>query len=136
MKASALKKIQSHFAALSEFVPLHPIRTEEEYDRAVEVMDALLDAGAHTQGHPLGDLLATLGEFIGDYDDKHYPVGEVSGAEMLRFIMEQHGLTQRDLPEVGSQGLVSDLLRGKREFNMRHVKALKSRFGVSADAFA
>lgn len=136
MNAAALKKLEAHFAALKELVPLHPIHSELEYDAAVEAIDALLEAGAHVQGHPLGDLLALLGELVGDYDDKHYPIGDVSGPDMLRFIMEQNGLTQSDLPEIGSQGLVSDLLRGKREFNMRHVKALKARFGVSADAFA
>jgi HTH-type transcriptional regulator / antitoxin HigA len=84
----------------------------------------------------LANLVTLLGELIGDYDDQHYPNPEVSGVEMLKFLMEQHGLKQSDLPEIGSQGVVSEIIRGKREINLRQVKSLKERFGVSADAFA
>jgi len=49
--------------------------------------------------------------------------------------MEQHRLTQSDLPEVGTQGVVSEILRGKRELNVRQIKALSSRFHVQASVF-
>lgn len=98
-------------------------------------MNALLDAGAADESHPLAGLAATLGELIGDYDARQFPVPDVSGREMLRFLMEQHGLTQSELPEVGSQGVVSEILSGKRELNLRQVRALARRFGVAADAF-
>jgi HTH-type transcriptional regulator / antitoxin HigA len=49
--------------------------------------------------------------------------------------MRQHGLTQSNLPEIGSQGVVSEILSGKRELNVRQVRALARRFGVAADAF-
>ncbi len=49
--------------------------------------------------------------------------------------MDQHGLKQSDLPEVGSQGVVSEILNGGRELNVRQIKALSSRFGVPAAAF-
>ncbi len=55
--------------------------------------------------------------------------------ELLRFLMEQHGLTQSDLPEVGNQSVVSQVLSGKRQLTARHIALLSSRFGVSADAF-
>jgi HTH-type transcriptional regulator/antitoxin HigA len=54
---------------------------------------------------------------------------------MLRFLMDQHGLTQSDLPEIGSQGVVSEILSGKRELNVRQIRALTERFGIGADAF-
>ena len=59
--------------AISQHVPLHPIRTEQEYEAAVSSMNRLLDAGAADEVHPLADLVATLGELIGDYDAAHYP---------------------------------------------------------------
>lgn len=133
--STQLQKITTHFKALEAMVPLRPIRTEDDYSEAVEALNQLLDAGAAGERHPLANLVATLGELIGDYDDQHYPAAEVSGIEMLRFLMREHGLTQSDLPEVGSQGVISEILGGKREMNLRHVKELKSRFGVSADAF-
>ncbi|MCD8517956.1 MAG: helix-turn-helix domain-containing protein [Burkholderiaceae bacterium] len=49
--------------------------------------------------------------------------------------MQQHGLKQKDLPEVGSQGVVSEILSGRRELNVRQVRALAKRFGVSAKTF-
>ena len=49
--------------------------------------------------------------------------------------MDEHGLSQADLPEVGSQGVVSEVLRGRRQINVRQVRALSERFGVSAAVF-
>lgn len=49
--------------------------------------------------------------------------------------MEEHGLTQSDLPEVGSQGMVSEILSGKRELIVRQIRALASRFHVSPAVF-
>jgi HTH-type transcriptional regulator/antitoxin HigA len=58
-----------------------------------------------------------------------------SGAEMLQFFMEEHGLAQSDLPEIGSQGVVSEILSGKRKLNLRQVRALAERFHVSPTVF-
>jgi HTH-type transcriptional regulator/antitoxin HigA len=95
-----------------------------------------LDAGAADEDHPLADLAATLGELIGDYDEVHYPGKDVAPSEMLRFLMDQHGLKQTDLAdELGSQGVVSEVLNGKRDLNLRQMRALASRFDVPVAAF-
>ena len=49
--------------------------------------------------------------------------------------MDEQGLNQSDLPEVGSQGVVSEILRGRRQINVRQVRALSERFGVSPAVF-
>jgi HTH-type transcriptional regulator/antitoxin HigA len=51
-------------------------------------------------------------------------------ATVLASLMEEHGLKQSDLPEVGAQSVVSAVLAGKRQLNLRQVKALARRFGV------
>lgn len=130
-----IREITAHYRALDAKVPLRPIRNRKDYARAVSAMNALLDAGAADESHPLAGLAATLGELIGDYDARHFPLPEVSGRAMLRFLMRQHGLTQSELPEIGSQGVVSEILSGKRELNLRQVRVLAQRFGVAADAF-
>lgn len=130
-----IREITAHYRALDAKVPLRPIRNRKDYTRAVSAMNALLDAGAADESHPLAGLAATLGELIGDYDARHFPLPEVSGRAMLRFLMRQHGLTQSELPEIGSQGVVSEILSGKRELNVRQVRVLARRFGVAADAF-
>src|SRR5215831_8303303 len=100
METLNVAALTDHFRALSEVVPLHPIRTEDDYDAAVSAMNALLDVGAAEEAHPLADLVATLGELIGDYDQAHYAFADVTGIDALRFLMEQHHLTQAELPEI------------------------------------
>ena len=135
MGALSIREITEHYLALNASVPLRPIRNRNDYARAVDAMNALLDAGAADESHPLADLAATLGELIGDYDDRQFPMPDPSGADVLRFLMQQHGLQQSDLPEVGSQGVVSEILRGKRTLNLRQVRALAERFRVEPGAF-
>lgn len=130
--------ITERFNALSALVPLHAIRSQADYERAVSVMNLLLDAGAADEHSPLAALVDTLGALIGDYDDRQLPVSAVSAVSpraALRFLMQQHRLKQSDLPEVGSQGVVSEILRGKRELNLRQIKKLAARFDVPVAVF-
>ena len=115
--------------------PLLSIRNEHEYDLAVERLNRLLDEVGTDEQHPLYTLLDTLGTLIHAYEEEHHPIPACSGADVLRFLMEEHGLTQSDLPEVGSQGVVSEILRGKRELNARQIRALATRFHVSPAVF-
>jgi HTH-type transcriptional regulator / antitoxin HigA len=125
-------ELQQHWTALS---PLLSIRAEHEYDLAVERLNHLLDEVGTDEQHPLYTLLDTLGTLIHAYEEQHHPMPEYSGVDVLRFLMDEHGLTQSDLPEVGSQGVVSDILRGKRELNVRQIRALAQRFQVSPAVF-
>jgi HTH-type transcriptional regulator/antitoxin HigA len=132
----AVQKIARHYQEITAAIPLHPIRTKSDYAKAVRAMDDLLDAGAANESHPLADLVATLGELIGDYDDNHHPMpASVAGIDMVRFLMQQQNLHQTDLKELGSQGVVSELLSGKRELNVRQIKLLSRRFNLPAAAF-
>lgn len=131
----AAKELARHFEAISKHVPLRPIRSEADYGAAVAALNNLLDAGAGEELHPLADLAATLGELIGDYDDAHYPAQGIAPGDMLRFLMTQHSVKQSELPEVGSQGVVSEVLSGKRELNLRQMKGLAQRFALPAAAF-
>lgn len=134
MNTLAVRELAAHFDALNREVPLRPVRNAVDHAAAVAALERLLDAGAADETHPLADLAATIGELIGDYEDRQ-PRPAISGAAVLRFLMEQHGLSQAELPEVGSQGVVSELLSGKRALNLRHARALAQRFGVDVAAF-
>ena len=135
MTSMQLQEITLHFQALNKQVPLRPIRTAAEYKRAVAALNELLDNGAGNEKHALADLAATLGELIADYDAAHYLPQGAAPVQVLQFLMQQHDLKQGDLPEVGSQGVVSEILNGKRELNTRQIQALSRRFGVSVAAF-
>jgi HTH-type transcriptional regulator/antitoxin HigA len=101
----------------------------------VERLNRLLDEVGTDEQHPLYTLLDTLGTLIHAYEEEHHPIPECSGVDVLRFLMEEHGLTQSDLPEIGSQGVVSEILRGKRDLNVRQIRALAKRFHVSPGVF-
>ena len=60
---------------------------------------------------------------------------DCSGIDVLSYLMEEHSLSQSDLPEVGSQGVVSEILNGKRKLNVRQIEALAKRFKVSPATF-
>ena len=98
-------------------------------------LNELLDAGAAAEDHPLADLVDTLGVLIAKYDAQHVHFKNASPIDGLRLLMEQHQLTPSDLPEIGTQGVVSAILRGKRPLNIRQIKALAKRFSVTPIAF-
>ena len=119
----------------TNIAPLLSIRNEREYNAAVKRLNALLDEIGTNEKHPLYSLLDTLATLIHAYEEEYYPIPGSNGADMLRFLMQEHGLTQSDLPEVGSQGVLSEILNGKRELNVRQIRALAERFGVSTAVF-
>ncbi|AOB29696.1 hypothetical protein AKI39_01880 [Bordetella sp. H567] len=116
------------------------IRNETDYDRALTLIEAILDETRDTPAredaaHPLADLLDLLTAAVHEYEADHHSIPASSPRDVLRFLMDQHGLTQSDLPEVGSQSVISEILAGRRSFNTRQIAALVSRFHVGADAF-
>lgn len=115
------------------------IRNEREYDRAVKGLNTLLEEVGTNERHPLYGLLDTLGTLVHAYEEayeeEHFKEPEPSGPEMLRYFMEEHGVKQSDLPEVGSQRAVSEVLSGKRELTAKQIRALASRFHVSPAVF-
>jgi len=126
------RDIQDHWASIH---PLLSIRDEREYDQAIERLNGLLDEIGTNEQHPLYGLLDTLGTLLHVYEEKHHSVPVRTGADMLRYFMEEYGLAQSDLPEVGSQGVVSEILNHKRELNTRQIRVLAKRFHVSPAVF-
>lgn len=111
------------------------IRTEADYNKAVEMLNLLLDEVGNNEAHPLFNFLEVLGTLIESYEEDHVKIPDVPAKEVLKYLMQEHGLDQADLSEIGSQGVVSEILRGKRELNTRQIKALSKRFGVSPAVF-
>lgn len=111
------------------------IINEAGYDCAVAQMNELIDLVGTDETHPMYDYLDTLGTLVHAYEEAYMPIPSASGAEALRYLMEEHGLRQSDLPEIGSQGVVSEILNGKRELNVRQIRALAERFGVDTAVF-
>lgn len=98
-------------------------------------LDELLDIMSEDESHPLASLVDIMGDWIEAYDEEHHPMPAVSVVEVLRSLMGEHGLTQSDLPGVGAQSVVSQVLSGKRQLNLRQVRWLAERFKVSMETF-
>ena len=129
------RTIARNLAHPEEYAPLLAIRNQREYDAAVARLNDLVDDVGDNPRDPRYRLIDTLGVLIEAYDREQYPIPDTSGVELLKFLMEQHGLSQGQLPEIGSQGVVSEILRGKRALNVRQISALSRRFGLPEGAF-
>ena len=81
-------------------------------------------------------LIYNLTLILKDYEDKHFTYPEAKGHEVLKYLMDEHNLTQADLKEeLGGQSVVSSILNRKRELNKKQIQALSKRFNVSPVVF-
>lgn len=99
------------------------------------MLDDLLDIVGDDEAHPLYDFTDTLGTLILSYEEQHVPTPEVRSADVLRFLMEEHCLTAADLPEIGDESFLLDVLSGKQSLTIDNVKLLSQRFHIAAATF-
>ena len=79
--------------------------------------------------------METLGALIEVYENQNIPIPNQDSVSTLKFLMKEHGLKQKDLKEIGSQGVVSEILNRKRVLNTRQIQALSNKFNVSPSIF-
>jgi len=135
-KHHATARVADSYLACVRAFPLRPIRTEAEYREALEILGRLasregLDAGE-------GDYLAALAHFVGDYERNavKLKLHALKPLEALRYLMEQNNMTTTDLGYVlGSRGLASEVLNGKRGLSKMMIGRLAERFAVEAGLF-
>ncbi len=133
-----LRDVASHWVALHEELGIgSPIVDEAQYARAMAFVELTFDDVANDPAHPLGGLVELVADRIRDYEARVHPWPDATTpASVLASLMEEHGLKQSDLPEVGAQSVVSAVLSGKRALNLRQAKGLAKRFSVSIEVFA
>jgi HTH-type transcriptional regulator / antitoxin HigA len=112
------------------------IRGDDEHQRAIEVVNRLLDRRALTAEED--DYLDVLGLIIADYEDSLYEHPEFTPVERLRHLMEEHALSQAELVRRAGIAVtsLSDILTGKRQISPRIRAKLADCFGVSASFFS
>ena len=110
-------------------------KNEKQYEQLVSQLDELLDIVQNDEKHSLMGLVDVISHLISNYEEHNHKASEITGVEALKFLMESHQLSQSDLPEIGSQGVVSEILRGKRQLNVRQIKLLANRFHVDPATF-
>jgi len=136
----SLEQLATAFASFCHVTGFAAITSEAEYAQAIALTEAILDATRDTPqredaAHPLMALLDWLTPAIREYETTRIRLPDAAPREILRLLMEQHGLSQSQLPEIGNQSVVSQILSGQRKLNTRQIAALSRRFAVSADAF-
>jgi len=133
MLSTELEKAVKVWPLISDIVSIP--RTKDEYDRAVALLDELIDEVGEDEKHPLASLMDTLGTLIEAYEDGHFPEPVGDPISTLAFFMEEHGVSPDDLPEIGSQTEVSEILSRKRELDIHQIRSLSKRFHVSPEVF-
>jgi HTH-type transcriptional regulator/antitoxin HigA len=113
------------------FVPTQ----ETEYEQLVELLDEITDIVRDNEFHPLAKMMDVIAVLIEDYEDEHFAEPEGDPISVLKYLMEEYDLKQADMSELGSQGVVSEILNGKRDLNLRQVKSLSERFKLPVSVF-
>jgi HTH-type transcriptional regulator/antitoxin HigA len=116
---------------------IHEPQNIDEYEQLSHLLDQLLDMVGENESHELMGLVDVISHMIAMYDEDHDDsLDKATGIDALKFLMEQHNLNQRDLKnEIGSQGVVSEILNGKRQLNLTQLRKLSERFKVSLATF-
>jgi len=109
------------------------IETEAENERLLAVVEKMMSRDLSPEEERLFNLLVKL---IEDFETRHYPMGEVAPYKMLKFLMEQRDLRQKDIVHLfGSSGIASEVINGKRSISKAQAKKLADFFHVSVELF-
>lgn len=99
-----------------------------------KVLDGLLDKKKLNEDERV--FINLLGTLIYEYEELHHPFPDISGVEMLKVLMQERDLKQKDLADIfGGESIVSNILKGKRELNKRHIEELSKFFNVPVGIF-
>jgi HTH-type transcriptional regulator/antitoxin HigA len=136
MTAPAKRINKTKYAALLAEVLPRPIQSEAENERALKVVDKLMSKGEDKLTTEEGVLLELLIQLIERFEEQHYAIPEAPGHRVLRTLMENRGLKQKDLlPIFGSKGIASEVINGKRAISKEQAKKLGEFFHLSPAAF-
>lgn len=124
---------KKYSALLSDALP-GVIDSPDEYNRVEKFFNDLFKENRSPEEDKLFKLLANLLE---DYERRALPPIEKSSPQAtLKFLMEENDLRQSDLADVfGTQSVVSEVLKGKREITKNQAKALAQKFSLRLEAF-
>lgn len=136
MNNQILTAIQNNWPPIAEILT-YP-KNQKEYAYKLELMDELLNLDLPDE-HPVSSFIDLLGDLIDNYEKSNFEEVEnlqkisASSIEKIKHLMNEYNLKQKDLIDImGSQGYVSDILSGKRDLNLKHIKGLAKKFNIDA----
>jgi HTH-type transcriptional regulator / antitoxin HigA len=120
-------------------LPAQPIKNRKmhrSYSEAIRILMRESGSLETDNRQAVGQYLSAVIPFIEQYEKREFPIGPATPEEVLRFLMEQHDLSQYDLAkELGGQPVVSQIIRGKRRLTREHIERLSKRFRVTPATF-
>ena len=118
-----------------DFTKPHVLRSEEEYDEAIQMIDELLDRDP-APGSEDHEMLEFLSVLVEAYELEHYPAEmfATTPQEVVDFLLEQKGMQRADLNEImGGKSRVSEFFAAKRDLSRTQIRALRDLLGIPAD---
>ena len=114
--------------------PVRPLRDKADYESALARYERYFDDEPEP-GTPEGDRFELLGLVIAKYEGEHFPIEAADPVRVIELVMESRGLSRKDLAEVlGSASRASEILKGRRDLSIEHIRRLHSRWGIPAEA--
>ena len=114
-------------------VYLQPLTTARQHTQALKLAERLMDTVVENKAHPLAGFTALVVRRVQEYEDRKEPVQKSTPAQVVAFLMAQHGLKQRDLADCVAQPHLSAFLRGKRGLPVDAAKRIAARFGIGLE---
>lgn len=126
----AINDIGNALTVLMPYVEAY--KNKKQYEESKALLRQIMALETNEKTPEIISFAKMLAKQISCYEKEKYGFDEkVEPKELLAHLIKEHGLTQSDLPEIGSQSLVSKILKGERELTVEHIKKLSARFNIS-----
>ena len=110
---------------------IKPIKTEEDYRATLREIESLMTAAPDSAEEERLDVLVTL---VDAYERQHFPMDLPDPIEAIKFVMDQRGLTVKDLePMIGHSSRVYEVLNRKRPLSLKMIRNLHRELGIPAE---
>lgn len=110
-------------------------KTHQDYVTLLNNIEDAIELVGNRENSPLGGLIEAMALAAQKYEKEQIESLNGGGLAALKYLIKLHGVRQSELKEIGSQGVVSEILNGKRALTLRHVRELSKKFKVSANVF-
>jgi HTH-type transcriptional regulator / antitoxin HigA len=130
---SALEKAIQHWSMVSPVIDTP--RTSDDYEALLQNLKDALQLVENRSDSPLSGLIKAIANAAQEYEAESLLIEKGSALLALKYLIKLHNIKQSELKEIGSQGVVSEILNGKRSLTLRHVKKLAKKFNVSPSVF-
>lgn len=128
-------EMQDTYLALIRTFPLRPIRSEDELDEAMEILDTLVGKEALTAAE--ADYLAVLSDLVEQYEGQAHPIPPASDAELLQHLLEAQNATPEHIAQATgiAPATLTAVLAGTERLTREHIGMLAQHFQVSPSVF-